>query len=68
MKGNHTFMMNVNWPLRFAVSSDLSNPIIEPLDYRLFFIYKWGNYGQVLDPQVNKCPEFDSTINIWYTT
>lgn len=68
MDGNHTHMLNVDWPMRFAVSTDLSNPIIEPLDYRLFFVYKWGGYGQVLNPQLNTCPEFDSTINIWYTT
>lgn len=68
MKGNHTKMFNVNWPMKFMPSTDLSNPIIEPIDYRLFIAYTWGGYGQVLNPDVNNCPEFDTTINIWYTT
>lgn len=66
LKDNKIFMRNCNWRFRFEKSD--ATGFTEPLNYRLFHIYKWGGYEQTLSADINDMPEFNVRVKYWYTT
>lgn len=71
LKKNSSYMLNVDWPFNYTVTTSESVVSVEPEDYLLFFIIQWGGYENVLDStqyNINLMPEFNLTANVWYTT
>ncbi|HIB77437.1 MAG TPA: hypothetical protein EYO58_07440 [Flavobacteriales bacterium] len=64
---DHSYMWNVNWPFSYKRTTDQATRF-SPTDFRLFFIYKWGGFGQFLNPDIDTMPEFVLNVRLWYTT
>lgn len=60
-------MFKCNWKLSYQKTTGTAS--VEPRDWRLFIIYKFGALCQANTPDIGaNIPPFKHKCNIWYTT
>lgn len=65
LKRDHNKMFKCNWPFRFQKT--VGTAAVEPMDSRLFIVYKFGNFQQSVVPNLDEMPELKTNMQIWYT-